>query len=71
MTDQKQFLTEREVSKITSISMSTLQHYRWKGGGPKFIKIGGAVRYPIAQLEIFLSGCPLLSNTSQHKKEVK
>ncbi len=64
----KLYLNEKEVSEMTGISRSTLQHYRWKGGGPKFIKLGGSVRYPVNELESFLQSYPLLSSTSQNQK---
>ncbi len=32
----------------------TLQNWRYKGIGPKFIKVGGAIRYRIKDLEKYL-----------------
>ena len=32
----------------------TLQNWRYKGIGPKFIKVGGAIRYRLTDLEKYL-----------------
>lgn len=39
-------LTEREVARITGISVRSLQHKRSQGEGPPFVRIGRSVRYP-------------------------
>jgi len=38
-------LTEAQVADRLAISPRTLQMWRYKGGGPRYIKIGSAVRY--------------------------
>lgn len=72
---QKQYLTEKEVSESTGISRSTLQHYRWKGLGPKFKKIGTKVLYSVKDLEEFFDSHPTVQSTSQYQipqeKEIK
>ncbi len=40
-----QWLTEREVAKILSLSVSTLQKQRFKHTGIPYSKLGRAVRY--------------------------
>lgn len=44
---ERPFLTAREVSALTGFSEQTLAHWRSgrKSKGPKFLKIGRAVRY--------------------------
>jgi len=39
------FLTEAEVAERLAISPRTLQTWRYKGGGPRYLKVGSAVRY--------------------------
>lgn len=42
------FVTEREISKLTSFSLSTLRNWRNTGEGPPYYKIQGfAVRYNV------------------------
>jgi predicted DNA-binding transcriptional regulator AlpA len=38
-------LTEAQVADGMSISPRTLQQWRYLGGGPRYLKIGSAVRY--------------------------
>lgn len=47
----KILLTQEEVAKRWNISMRTLERWRWMKEGPKYIKIGGHVRYRISEIE--------------------
>ena len=47
-------LTEQEAAGLLRMSVKSLQGWRVKGGGPKFLKIGRCVRYAIPDLEAFL-----------------
>jgi hypothetical protein len=38
-------MTEAQLAEYLNVSVRTLQCWRWRGGGPSFLKIGGAVRY--------------------------
>ena len=48
-------LHETEVGKILSVKVSTLRRWRWMGQGPRFIKIGAAVRYDPQELKEYLA----------------
>ena len=48
-------LHETEVAKILSVKVSTLRRFRWAGTGPKFIKVGAAVRYDPETLKDYLA----------------
>lgn len=50
-----QLLTERDASKLLCLSVRTLQKWRLCGRGPRFLKLGHAVRYDRAELERFLA----------------
>lgn len=64
---QKEFYTEKELAqKLGGLSCSTLQHWRWSGKGPKFIKIGARVLYPASEINNFLSQHPVVQSTSQY-----
>lgn len=45
---------ETEAARRLGVSRRTLQHWRWKGGGPPFVKLGAAVRYRPADLVAWL-----------------
>ncbi len=43
--DPNQFLDERETAKLLAHPVRTLQAWRYRGGGPKFVKFSRSVRY--------------------------
>lgn len=48
-------LDEREVAKALRIALNTLRNWRWRGGGPRFVKLGKrAVRYRRADVDAFI-----------------
>jgi predicted DNA-binding transcriptional regulator AlpA len=52
---QSASLTEKEASNEYRLSPAWFQRKRWDGTGPKFYKIGRAVRYPRAELEQYFN----------------
>lgn len=38
-------LSEREVARLTGMSVGTVRRWRLRGQGPKFFKLNAAVRY--------------------------
>ncbi len=47
-------LKEGEAAKILSLEVATLRRWRWSGRGPRFLKLGGAVRYDPADIDAFV-----------------
>lgn len=48
-------LDEREVASILAIAVKTLRNWRWRGEGPRAIKVGRrAVRYRRADVHAFI-----------------
>lgn len=48
-------LTEREAASFLRLAPATLARWRWRGDrGPRWRKLGGAVRYSMGDLEAFL-----------------
>jgi hypothetical protein len=41
----EKLLRERDVAEQLAVEVSTLRRWRWAGIGPRFRKIGAAVRY--------------------------
>ena len=52
---QTKLLTESQVADILNLRVATLRRWRWIGVGPKFFKIGAAVRYHPEQLRDYLA----------------
>lgn len=38
-------MDQKELAEFLMVSEKTLEHYRWRGVGPEYIKIGKLVRY--------------------------
>ncbi|WP_305909598.1 helix-turn-helix domain-containing protein [Methylomarinum sp. Ch1-1] len=50
-------LCTKEVSKRYGFTMAWLEQQRWRGTGPKYIKIGRMVKYRVADIEEYLKSC--------------
>lgn len=57
-------LTTTEVAERLRLSQATLANWRVKGEGPRFVKFGRRVLYPLAEIEAF-EARQLRSNTAQ------
>ena len=52
--ENRRWLTPREVSRLLSVSMSTLRRWRYGGEGPEWRKLSyRTVRYNIASVQAF------------------
>lgn len=54
----EQLLTPQQVSDMLQISVGTLENWRFRGHGPKYLKLGGQhrspVRYRLQDVEDFM-----------------
>jgi predicted DNA-binding transcriptional regulator AlpA len=57
-------LSDRELSRLTGRSRSSLQKDRLTGSGIPFIRIGRLVRYRISDVQAWLAARPTLRSTS-------
>ncbi|TAH37829.1 MAG: DNA-binding protein [Alphaproteobacteria bacterium] len=48
-----QHINQKELSERLGVSCRTLERWRWIGIGPRFIKIGGRVRYRLCDIETY------------------
>lgn len=48
-------VNEHIAAEILGLKVSTLRRWRWAGQGPRFVKLGSAVRYDRADLEAFIA----------------
>jgi len=49
-------LNTEEAAKILKVKVATLEQWRWNGKGPRFLKLGRAVRYRQEDLAAFMEG---------------
>jgi predicted site-specific integrase-resolvase len=71
MMDEKplpRFLSEKEVAKITGVSVSTLQRWRLLGKAPTFKRFHGSVRYSEAEIARFLNDAPTITGPRRYEK---
>lgn len=47
------FLNQVDLARRWKISPRSLERQRWLGDGPPFVKIGGAVRYLLSDIEAY------------------
>ena len=50
-------LDTRQAATFLNLSPNTLSRWRWSGDGPRYVKLGRAVRYRVADLEAWLDDC--------------
>lgn len=48
-----QNLDQKSLAKRWLISPRTLEQWRWQGRGPRYLKIGGRVIYPLPEVEAY------------------
>jgi predicted DNA-binding transcriptional regulator AlpA len=57
MREQTPLLSAEQVAEITGLSLETLAQWRSRRRGIPYLKIGRAVRYDPAEVQIYLDGC--------------
>lgn len=51
---QSNNLTTQQAATYVSLSPNTLNRWRWSGDGPRYVKLGRAVRYRREDLDAWL-----------------
>ena len=64
MENQKKYITEKEVSEITSRALSTLRNERFLGKGIPYIKIGKSVRYKLDDVIEYMESRRIVTNVN-------
>ena len=62
-TPSEGLIDEHEAARILGLSVKTLRRWRWAGKPPRFLKIGSAVRYDLAELASFIEAARRTSTT--------
>ena len=50
--------TDIKVAEYLGVSTSTVRRWRLIGGGPRWVRIGASIRYPLSDLEGYVAGLP-------------
>jgi predicted DNA-binding transcriptional regulator AlpA len=51
-------VSEHEVARVTGMSVQTVRRWRLFRQGPKYLKLGAAVRYRPEDIAAWLESCP-------------
>lgn len=51
-------LNEHDVARITGLSVASVRRWRLLRQGPKYLKIGAAVRYKLEDIDAWLASRP-------------
>jgi hypothetical protein len=62
-TDQRPLLREHDAAALLALKPTTLRRWRLEGKGPRFRKIGRAVRYHLDDLASFIDSSVRLSTS--------
>ena len=60
-------VNEHQAAQVLGLSVKTLRRWRWSGRPPRFVKLGGAVRYDPADLAAFIKAARRTSTTDTGK----
>ncbi len=52
----EKLLTESQAAELLGLKTKTLSCWRWRKTGPAYIKLSGAVRYRLSDLEDYIDG---------------
>lgn len=52
---RKEYLTEKEVEKLFSLSAATLRTQRSRGGGPPYVKAGSRILYNVDTFRAYIN----------------
>ena len=55
----KTLLNEKQVAEILGVSLAAVRRWRYENRGPRFHKLGAAVRYSSEDLDSWLASCPV------------
>jgi predicted DNA-binding transcriptional regulator AlpA len=62
-------LNEHDVARITGLSVASVRRWRLLRVGPKYLKIGAAVRYRPEDVETWINSRP--TGGGEHQEEVR
>ena len=64
-----QHLNQTDLATRWNMSRKTLEKWRWRNMGPRYLKLGSRVRYSIADIEAFEADKFLHNTTEEYLKK--
>lgn len=65
--NSESLLSQKEVSVLLQVKQKTLEAWRHRGGGPRFVKLGRCVRYRLSDLHAFVTNHLRISTSDRGK----
>lgn len=59
-----ELMTTAQAAELLQVKPQTLEQWRWRGCGPRFVKVGRSCRYRRADLDAYLTGRTFESTTT-------
>ncbi len=57
-------LKQKEVEELLGLAPSTIEQWRLRGRGPRWVRLGRAVRYRLSDLTEYMQGLPTFQCTT-------
>jgi len=70
-THEQIVLTPEQAANLLGLAPATLEGWRRRGEGPKFLKLGRLVRYRRVDLESYLTSRLVQSTAHSHKEQAR
>jgi hypothetical protein len=68
--DPIQLLNQTQAAEVLAVNPRTLEGWRFKGGGPRFVRVGRRVRYRMRDLRAWIEERTFESTTeADHRRE--
>lgn len=67
---KKLYIGEKQAAQRYSYSRPWFQRARWNGSGPKFLKVGSKILYPLIETDAWFMRHGLRASTSEVQEEV-
>jgi predicted DNA-binding transcriptional regulator AlpA len=64
----KSLINEKDVARITGLSVATVRRWRLLRSGPQYLKIGASVRYTIESVAAFIQSRPTGGGTAEEPR---
>ena len=63
----KQSISETEAARILGLAVQTLRNWRCQSRGPKYLKLGRAIKYDIYEIEKYMHEHTIDPEKSKHQ----
>lgn len=56
----EKMLTDKQLAESIGVTVACVRNWRYEGRGPKFLRLGGAIRYREQDVREFFDDCTVL-----------